>query len=174
MPTLKPAATRVSLTTSYIIKVVNAAGTLVDIGTIQNINPTENREMTPSFEIGTTQGQKVGEPFEIVPGLVRDKTLEVSRLRLYKSNIFEAFGAGTGVGTLYQQDRPLEIHEVRKQPVFQSDGTPDYAADPQEITLKIYKDVWFQRYGSVRNIAGGDIREIESATLVYGTSDIPA
>jgi hypothetical protein len=170
MPVLKPTSSRISLTTSYVIKVINRAGQLVDVGTIQNINPSETRETTPSFEIGTTQGQKIGEPFEIIPGLVRDKTLEVSRLRLYKANIFEAFGAPVGSGTLYQQDRPLEVHEVRKEPVFNQDGTPNYDADPVEKTLRIYKDVWFQRYGSVRDIARGDIREMESATLVYGTS----
>jgi len=173
MPPIKPASTRITLATSYVIKCIDKdTNQLIDIGTIQSINPDENRETTPSFEIGATQGQKVGEPFEIVPGLVRDKTLTVVRLRLYRANIFKAFGAGS-IGTLYEQDQPLEIHEVRKEPQFNADGSVNIAAEAEERTIRIYKDVWFQRYGSVRDIGRGDIREIETATLVYGTSVTP-
>jgi len=170
---IKPATTRIQLATSYTIKILNDAGALVEVGSIQSINPSETRDITPSFEIGTTLGKKIGEPFEMVPGLVREKTLEVRRLRLYTKNIMEALGAAVGVGTLFEMDTPFEIHEIVNVPVFNQDGTPNPNAAPTAITQKIYKDAWISRYGSTRDITG-DIRETETATIVYGTSETPA
>lgn len=170
---IKPATTRIQLATSYTIKIIDGAGAQVEVGSIQSINPSESRDITPSFEIGTTLGKKIGEPFEMVPGLVREKTLEVRRLRLYTKNIMEALGAKVGVGTLFEMDQPFEIHEIVSVPVFLPTGLPDSSAAPTLVTQKIYRDAWISRYGSTRDITG-DIREIETATIVYGTSETPA
>jgi len=171
---IKPASTRIQLATSYVIRVVNQAGQLVDVGAIQEINPSETRTVTPSFEVGTTLGKRVGEPFEMVPGLVTEKRLEVRRLRLYRSNLMEALGAATGTQTLFEMDTPFEIHEVVSTPQFNQDGTPNPSAPAVEVVQKIYKDAWIQTYGSTRNVAGGDIRELETATVVYGQVETPA
>ena len=166
----RPSATRVVLSTSYEIYATNSSGARAQVGSIQSINPAETKEIIDSFEIGTTQGERVGEPFELVMGLVRDKTLEVTQLRLYRKNIMEAFGAVPGTVTLFQQDTFFDIEEILNVPSFKPDGTPD----PDEtkatrVTVKIYRDCAIQRYGSTRDVARGDIREIETATIRYRT-----
>jgi hypothetical protein len=170
---MKPASTRIQLATSYIIRIVNQAGQLVDVGAIQSINPSETRDVTPSFEIGQSLGKRIGEPFEMVPGLVREKSLEVRRLRLYRANLMEALGANTGTQTLFEMDKPFEIHEIVTTPQFNQDGTPNVSAPAVEAVQKVYKDAWISRYGSTRDVTG-DIREIETATVVYGQVETPA
>lgn len=170
---LKPASTRIQLATSYAIRIVNPQGQLVDVGAIQQINPSETRDVTPSFEVGTTLGKRIGDPFEMVPGLVREKSLDVRRLRLYRQNLMEAFGANVGTQTLFEMDQPFEIHEIVKTPQFNPDGTPNTTAAVTEVVQKVYRDCWISRYGSTRDITG-DIREIETATIVYGTVETAA
>jgi hypothetical protein len=170
---MAPATTRIQLATSYIIRIVNQAGQLVDVGGIQSINPSETRDVTPSFEVGTTLGKRIGEPFEMVPGLVRDKSLEVVRLRLYTANLMEALGNQVGSQTLFEQQAAFEIHEIVTTPQFNADGTPNVAATPTQVTQKVYRDCWISRYGSVRDVRG-DIREVETATVAYGTVETPA
>jgi hypothetical protein len=171
---IKPASTRIQLATSYIIRVKNSAGALVDVGAIQTINPSESRDVTASFEIGTTLGKRIGEPFEMVPGLVREKSLTVKRIRLYRANLMEALGAKVGTQTLFEMDTPFEIHESVSTPQFNQDGTPNISAPATEVVQKIYKDAWISRYDSTRDVSGGDIREIENATIVYGQVETPA
>jgi len=169
---MAPATTRIQLATSYIIRIVNQAGALVDVGGIQSINPSETKDIHPSWEVGTTLGKRIGEPFEMVPGLVRDKSLEVTRLRLYQTNLMEALGNTVGTQTLFEQQTAFEIHEIVTTPIFNADGTPNTQATPTQITQKIYRDCWISRYGSTRDVRG-DIREIETATIAYGTVETP-
>lgn len=172
---IKPSASRITLTTSYEIFVTDSNGNRRAVGAIQSINPSEDKEITPSFEIGTSNGARIGEPFELTGGLVRSKSLEVTRLKLYTKNMLEAFGSIAGAQTLYEQDTPFDVEEVVTIPAFRTDGTPnpDPAAASRR-TLKIYKDCLISRLGSTRDIARGDIRETETATIMYRTVITPA
>jgi hypothetical protein len=167
----KPSASRVVLTTSYQIWVTAANGKRLQIGGIQSISPSASKDVLESYEIGNANGARIGEPFELIGGIVRSKTLEVSRLKFYSRNMLEAFGSAIGAQELYEQDTTFEIEEVLKIPAFKADGTPD-SDDGKAVTktMKIYKDCLIERLGSTRNIAGGDIRETETATIKYRTA----
>jgi len=170
MANIKPGATRTQLVTSYEMYVTNSDGVRSKVGAIQSLNPSEAKDVTPSFEIGTTLGGRVGEPYELVPGLVRSKSLNITRLRLYTKNMIQAFGGPVGAETLYEQDTPFDIEENVTVPAFNADGTPNPDASKASIkTIKIYKDCLISNLGSTRSIAGGDIRETETATVVYRT-----
>lgn len=171
MANFKPSASKVVLVTSYQIWVTNSAGKRIQIGGIQSISPSANKDVMESFEIGSANGARIGEPFELVGGIVRSKTLEVTRLRFYSKSMLEAFGAAIGAQELYEQDTTFDIDEVLKIPAFKADGTPD-ADDSKAVTktMKIYKDCLIASLRSTRNIAGGDIRETETATIRYRTA----
>lgn len=174
MANLKPGATRVTLATSYEIYVVSN-GARRKVGAIQNINPSETKSVTMSFEIGTAQGNKPGEPFELVPGLVTDKTLEVSRLKLFSASMLEAFGSEAGAQSLYDNSIPFDIEEQITIPAFRADGTPD-PDDTKAVvkTVKIYRDCLISRLSSARDVTRGDLRETETATIIYRTIIRPA
>lgn len=171
MANFKPSASKVVLTTSYQIYVTSATGERTQIGGLQSINPSATKEITESYEIGNANGARIGEPFELVGGVVRTKTLEVTRLKFYLKNTLEAFGSALGAQELYEQDTNFDINEVLKIPAFKADGTPD-PDDNKAVykTVKIYKDCLIERLGSTRNISGGDIRETETATIRYRTA----
>ena len=58
---------------------------------------------------------EAGEPFEIVPGLVRRKTLEVNRLALWTKEMLQVFGSDDIV-TLQEQNNYFDVHEYRQSP----------------------------------------------------------
>lgn len=167
----KPSASRVVLVTSYQIWVTDSTGKRRQIGGIQSISPSASKDVMESFEIGSANGARIGEPFELVGGIVRNKQIEVSRLRFYTKNMLEVFGSAIGAQELYEQDTTFDIDEVLKIPAFKSDSTPD-PDDSKAVTktIKVYKDCLIASLRSTRNISGGDIRETETATIRYRTA----
>ena len=145
------------LSTAYKLMVEKtlADGTkkIEQIGAAQKMNPSERRDLTESFQIGDFSG----DPFELVPSLVRDKTLEIDRLSLYKKSMLEVFG-DDGIVTLSQQDKPFVIYEGR--------GDPTSDTEKFDVVV-IYDGCWIKSYSATRDIARGDIREMQSTTIGY-------
>lgn len=120
---LQPYNTQTELTTSYSLFVVGADGVEREFGQVVQINPREEREVTANFVIGH---QPAGEPQELVPQVVRTRTLELRRISIYdmtalqalinpsKADITNTAGnlvAPAVVGTLTDQTVPIKIVE---------------------------------------------------------------
>lgn len=143
---------------AYVLKVDRGDGNgQVDIGAFQSINPSEEREISESYEIGRslTGEERVGEPFEIVPGLVRRKTLEVNRLALWSKEMLQVFG-NDDIVTLQEQSNYFDVYEYRQAPT-----------DTDPVLIRIYKECLVASWGGTRDITRGDIREIQRATIHY-------
>ncbi len=157
--------TRAKLVTSYTIKAQpydtatgQPTGNQYTVGKLSNIDPTERRDVYESYGIGEPIPD---EPYELVPGVVRGKALRVSRVCLWVANIMEAFSGRNitdPIETLRKQDEPFVLEEVVVDP---------NNADNNRV--RQYLGCWISEVGSTRNLAGGDIREIETATINYRT-----
>lgn len=146
--------TSTKLVTSYKVFVTAEDSTRREIGMLGNIDPSERRTVTPTFVIGN---EPADEPFELVPDVVRDKTLRVERFALYTKSAMEALGRDDQsiVATLSDQNTPFSISEEITNPATGQTKT------------RTYDGCWISDYSSVRNLARGDIREMESVTIAY-------
>lgn len=124
----------------------------VEIGICTTINPSERRDIYENFVIGNDPPDV---PFELVPGVVRGKTIACSAISLYSKNILEAFGTGT-LDSLVDQRAPFVVREEIKDPT----GTT-------ALKVRLYTGCYIQEYASTRDMAGGDIRVLETATIAY-------
>lgn len=151
------------LITSYKLYAKGPDGQQHEIGTAVNFNPSERRDMTYNFVIGHNPPD---EARDLIPGPVRDATLTVDFVALYKEGVIKAFGQGAGQGLLISirdQNKPFDVQETVKEPSTNKAKT---------IT---YKDCYIADYRAVKDIGRGDIRVIHTATIhfrsISGSSD---
>lgn len=149
--------TKSKLVTSYKLFVTAQDSTRREIGMVTTASPSERRTITPTFVIGNNPPD---EPFELVPDVVRDKTLRVSRLALYTKTAMEALGRDNQsiVAALSDQNTPFDIAETVTDP------------NTSKTQTRTYQGCWISDYGSERNMAQGDIRELETVTIMYTRS----
>lgn len=142
------------LATSYKIFVTAADSTRREIGMLGNLDPSERRTVTPTFVLGNNPPD---EPFELVPDVVRDKTLRAERFALYTKRAMQALGRDDQsiVGALSDQNTPFDISEEITDP------------NTGKTKTRTYTGCWLSDWAATRNLARGDIRELESVTIMY-------
>lgn len=129
------------------------------IGMIQSFTVTENRDIQKLQEVGT-EGV-----VQAVPGNTKGGSLNVSRMALYGSNLWDAVGL-TGLKnadnslqifqTLKNQRVPFEIQV--KTPSNDTTSTVSYY-------IETYIDCWLSSYS--KTFAVGTITVTEQATIMY-------
>ncbi len=142
------------LVTSYKIFVTAADSQKREIGQLQSINPSESRDVTDSFVLGNNPPD---EPFELIPGVVRSRRLAVTYVSLYTKELQKALGRDDQdvVTTLSENNTPFDIVETVTNP------------NTSQSKTRIYQGCFIQDYSATRDIGRGDIREIQTATIVY-------
>jgi len=146
--------TKAQLVTSYKIFVRADDSQRQEIGQLISLNPSEGRDITDSFVLGNTPPD---EPFELIPGVVRNRRLEANYVALYQKEFQQAVARDDQdvVVALSSQNTPFDIEESVTDP------------NTGQTKTKTYQECFIQDYSSVRDISRGDIREIQRATIVY-------
>lgn len=146
--------TNALLVTSYKIFVTAENSQRHEIGQIQSINPSESRDVTDSFVLGSNPPD---EPQELIPGVVRTRRLNVTYIAIYTKEFQKAVGRDDQdvVTGLSEQNTPFDIQETVTDP------------NTNKSKTRIYQGCFIADYSSTRDIARGDIREIQNATVVY-------
>ena len=152
------ATTQSELVTSYLIYVTAQNSQQHLVGQILSIDPSEGRDITDSFVLGN---EPVDEPFELIPGVVNRRQLEVRYVSLYLQPLQLALqtdaknsSPGNAV-SLTQQSTPFDIQENVTNPATGQTKT------------RTYQGCFIENYGATRNIENRDIRVIERATIRY-------
>lgn len=146
--------TNALLVTSYKIFVTAADSQRHEIGQLQSLNPTEARDVTDSFVIGSNPPD---EPQELIPGVVRTRRLAATYVALYTKELQKALARDDQevVTALSENNTPFDIIETITDP------------NTGKSKTRIYQGCYISDYSSTRDIARGDIREIQTATIVY-------
>lgn len=111
------------------------------VGLLQTFSPSQNRQITPIYEINAATS---GEPLENVPGNLGGLTIGVSRYDLYTKRMEEAFGTPNSA-MLSDHNNPFQALELYLWPDNTREGY-------------IYTGCWFSSLG--RNLSATDGRTI--------------
>lgn len=156
----------------------------VEVGLVQRVAPRENRDVIPQYEIGN---QYI---VEFVPS-VWSGTLEISRLELFKDNLFNAFqynsalsadtydlknywpankvgpstsSAPNSPGSGLSQPIVTTLADIQ-WPIDLAINTINPAPDVNDITTKTYQECWITSIGS--SYDSGAKTVMESVTFVW-------
>jgi hypothetical protein len=126
---------------------------MVPLGQVLNIDITERRDVTPNFVIGNDPRDEAS---NLIPGVVRDRTIRLRRVRLFAAGLRQAFGRDdqTIVASLTDQSTPLDLVATIEDP------------NTEQTKTITFKDGFLSEVTSALTMEG-DIREIESATYVF-------
>lgn len=146
--------TRISIQ-SKPLKANGEYGSPVEIGMVESINPSENRDVSSHY----TLGGNAEEPKVLVPGLVGGRTLTVKALALWKQTIIGQFSSlDTFMYSLVQQQQPFDVVVTRKK------------ADKSESYALTYSDCYVQSWSYDQDISkGSSVLIVENAVIVYRT-----
>lgn len=164
---LKPGASRIQCSVQHKIFSMNDQGVRTQIGTIQSITVTQNKDTYRTFELGNP------ECLEVTQGLVSDINLSISRLKLQTATLLDQFSGQGGIEALFDQSLYFDIEDVVTFPAINSDGTVNPNKDQAtERILRVFKDCTISSYSDTLNTTG-DIRVTESATIQVRKIDTP-
>jgi len=129
----------------------------VEIGVIQSISPSENRDVSSHWTLGGTDPE---EPKVLIPGLVTGRTLSVRALALFKNSILNQLGYTTDafIYSLTQQKYPFDIQVTKLK-----------AGDANQSYCVTYTDCYVSQWNCDQDITRGDVVIAENATIVYRT-----
>jgi hypothetical protein len=138
---------------SYSLYVKAKDSQMKKIGQVQSISISESRDVTPNFVIGNDPPDQAD---GLIPGVVKTRTAQLSRVRLYAKSLREVFGRDDQsiLASLSDQNTPVDIVAVVKDPNSNKTKT---------ITLK---DGFLGSVDSTLDM-NGDIREIEKASYTF-------
>jgi hypothetical protein len=133
-----------------------ADGKQIVIGMIQEVSPSESREVTSHYTLG---GDKPEIPKVLVPGLVNRRTLAIKNLALFGNTIVQQFQGTTVdnfVYSLSQQTQPFDILVTKKQ-----------ASTGLSYTLT-YENCLLSDFSYTQDISrGGEVVIVENCTAVF-------
>lgn len=138
---------------SYKLFVRAADSQMVPIGQVLNIEPNESRDVIQNFVIGNDPPDQAD---GLIPGVVRNRTLALRRVRLFSKGLLQAFGRDdqTVVASLTDQNTPVDLVATIKDPNTGKTKTITFQAGfLSEVRSSLTME--------------GDIREIESANFTY-------
>jgi len=158
--------TQTETTTSYKLFIVGADGVEREFGMAVSCDPSERREVTPNFVIGH---EPPDEPQELIAQVVRDKTLRIERIALFDMPALQAAvnpsktvvsGAGGAVNAsaviATLSDQKVTINVVER-----------ITNSNRQTKTRVYEGCIISDWSATRNMGRGDIRVIETMTLVY-------
>ena len=125
-----------------------------EIGIITKFTSSESRTVTPYF----TYGGDVENAKCLIPELVKDKTLSVAGLVLFKKDLLEVLkdsSESNVIDTLTKQLTPFTIEEYNK----------DVSTGNTKVTT--YEDCLFQNLNIDSDLSSGNLAIAEDATIVY-------
>lgn len=157
---IKPGASRYSLSPNFEWFSINSEGKRVKFGGCQNLNLSQTKNTTRSFELNTDP-----ECIEVTQGLVTDINIQVQRIQLNESTLIGQFSGIDGLQSLYDQSLYFDIEQVVYIPRQNADGSlSPKKSDGTRKILRIFKDCVFNSYSDTNTIQG-DIRIIENGTI---------
>lgn len=136
-----------SVRTSHAIAIRSGG---VTIGQIQSWNPTQSRQITPTYELNSATS---GDVFENVPGNIQNLTIQVNRYDLFTKKMEQAWGADFDIEMLTDQTDPLNIQEKWTNP-------------DNSVELYVYSGCWFNSLGRSMSATGDRIIMV-NASLNY-------
>lgn len=141
---------------SYKLFVRAADSQMAPLGQALSIDLSETRDVTPNFVIGNDPPDEAD---ALIPGVVRNRTIRLRRVRLFSKGLRQAFGRDdqSVLSSLTDQSTPVDLVATILDPNTNKTKT---------IT---FKDGFLSEISSALTMEG-DIREIESATFVYRSS----
>lgn len=138
---------------SYKLFVRAADSKMVPLGQALNAVVSESRDVTPNFTIGNDPPDEAD---ALIPGVVRNRTIRLRRVRLFSKGLKQAFGRDdqTVLASLSDQNTPVDLIAT--------------VQDPTTLKTKTvtFKDGFISDWSSNLDMQG-DIREIEEATYVF-------
>lgn len=141
---------------SYKLFVRATNSQMVPLGQALGAVISESRDMTYNFTIGNDPPD---DPDALIPGVVRNKTIRLRRVRLFSKGLKQAFGRDdqTVLASLSDQNTPVDLVAT--------------VQDPNTLKIKTitFKDGFLADYTSNLNMEG-DIREIEETTYHFRTA----
>ncbi|MCM1260533.1 MAG: hypothetical protein NC222_06220 [Staphylococcus sp.] len=157
---IRPGASRYRLSPNFEWFSVNSEGKRIKFGGCQNLNLTQTKNTTRSFELNTDP-----ECIEVTQGLVTDISLSVQRICLNESTLIGQFSGMDGIESLYDQSLYFDIEQVVYIPKINADGSVDPRKENgTRKILRVFKDCVFSNYSDTNTIQG-DIRIIENGTI---------
>ena len=146
--------TNAELVTSYKIYVTAQDSQKHEMGQIQSISPSQTRDVTDSFVLGNDPPD---EPKELIPGVSRNRRLAVNNVALYAKDFSKTIARDDQdiVSSLSDQNTAFDVHEVVTDP------------NTGKSKTRIYQGCFLSDISKVTDITRGDIRIIESATIVF-------
>lgn len=138
---------------SYKLFVKASDSQMVALGQVLNIDVSETRDVTPNFVIGNEPPDQAD---GLIPGVVRNRTIRLRRVRLFSKSLLLAFGRDDQsiVASLSDQNTPIDLVASIKDPSTGKQKT---------VT---FKDGFLSEVTGALSMEG-DIREIQSATYNY-------
>jgi len=125
----------------------------ITIGLIQSWNPTQNRTVTPVYQLRADSQEGTGNVYEQVAGNIGGLTITVNRFDLYNKLMEDAWGPNFTMQMLTDQSTGLEVRERWANP------------DGSSLNV-IYKHCWFTSLG--RTMSATDARIVNvNASLSY-------
>ena len=123
------------------------------IGQCLQLDINERRDITPNFVIGNDPPDQAD---GLIPGVVRERTIRLKRVRLFLKSLRQAFGRDDQsiVASLSDQSTPVDLVATIK--------------DPNSLKTKTvtFKDGFLGDLAQTLTMEG-DIREIESTTFHF-------
>lgn len=151
---MAPPKTKALLVTSYKIFVTATDSQRKEVGQLISLSPSESRDVLDSFVLGSNPPD---EPDELIPGVTRSRRLSASFVALYVRELQQALGRDDQdvVASLSENNTPFDIQETVTNP------------NTNQSKTRTYQGCFIADYSSTRDISRGDIREIQTATIVY-------
>lgn len=119
------------------------------IGLINGWNPSQNRQITPVYEINS---ESSGLPLENIPGNVQNLTIAVQRYDIWPVRMEQAFGT-IDLTMLSNQQTPFQVQEI-------------WVSPQGALEIWQYEGCWFENTG--RAFRSDDTRIVNvNATLRY-------
>ena len=105
------AATNAILVTSYKLFCTANGSQQHQIGTAISISPSESRNITDSFVIGSNPPDV---PAELIPGIVTGRTLSMHAVAIYGTEVMDVFktDAQQFIASLSDQSTPFSVQET--------------------------------------------------------------
>lgn len=130
----------------------------IELGVISSFKHNESRTVNPYF----TYGGDTENPKCLIPELVKDKTINVTGLVLFKKDLLNILKSGdetADIDTLVKQLTPFTIEE--------------YNVDVQTGTTKVttYHDCLFQNQDLDTALDTGTLAVVATATIAYRKKD---
>lgn len=141
---------------SYKLWVKAADSQMVQLGQALSAVVAEQRDVTPNFTIGNDPPDEAD---ALIPGVVRNRTIRLRRVRLFAKGLKQAFGRDDQpvLASLSDQNTPVDLIATIQDPAT------------NKVKTITFKDGFLSDISSNLDMQG-DIREMEECTYHFRTT----